>query len=175
MKYFYLSWIDNKNVKVAKAPKGTLSFELAEKIKGKGELPFVLELDHDAELLDYLPNTIAWPLMSERLKELISESLTGQEGLSWIVARVKCGVNETKYFIPRFSRELDILEKSKSIFAGRDFLVKAHLSLKKVKNYAFFPLPDLPFTSRNVVSEELKKRIEQSNLTGINFERVLAS
>lgn len=175
VKYYYLSWFDKNNHKAARAPEGTLGFELAEKMNAKDQLPFVLELDDDAELLDYLPNTIAWPLMSEQLKDIITENLTGKEGLSWITARVKRQGTEIAYFFPRFAHNLDILEKSKSIVAGNDFIVKAHLSLDKVKNYTFFPLPDLQFTSRNVISEELKKKIEKLDLTGINFEKVSVS
>jgi hypothetical protein len=175
VKYFYISWIEKDNIKAARAPEGTLSFELAKEIKGKDELPFVIHLDDDEKLVDYLPNTIAWPLMSEKLKNIIIDHLTGKEGLSWIVARVRHGDFEIKYYIPKFNQSLDVLEASKTIFAGKDFIVKAHLSLNKVKNYSFFPIPDLPFTSRIVVSEELKQKIEKSCLTGINFEKVAAS
>ncbi len=175
MKYYYLSWIDNRDVKAARAPEGTLNFELADIMKCNEELPFVLDLEDDAELLDYQPNTIAWPLMSEKLKNVISENLTGKEGLSWISAQIKHKGAMFKYFIPRFAYKLDILFDSKSIFAGKDFVVKAHLSLTKVRDYSFFPLPDLPFTSRNVVCEELKKKIESHGLSGINFEKAAAS
>jgi hypothetical protein len=175
MQYFYLSWLDRDDVKVARAPKGTLSFELAEKMRGKDELPFVLELDEDAILLDYLPNTIAWPLMSERLRRIISDVLTEGQEISWIKARVQYGQNEVLYWIPRFTKQIDVLDRSKTIFAGAKFVVKAHLSLSKVAKYNFFPLPDLAFTSRNIVSELIRTKIENAALTGINFEKVAAS
>jgi hypothetical protein len=41
-------------------------------------------MDSDAELFDYLPNTYVWPLMSKKLKDVISENVTDKDGLSWI-------------------------------------------------------------------------------------------
>ncbi len=34
--------------------------------------------------LDYQPNSLAWPLMSERVKLLIEKNLTGTEQLTWV-------------------------------------------------------------------------------------------
>jgi hypothetical protein len=177
-KFYYLSWImDAPGLKAANAPKGTLGYELAREILGRDELPFVLHLDDDAELFDYMPNTIAWPLMSERLKIIICKNLAGNEELTWISAPISYRGKLIPYYIPRFNKNMDVLDQAKTLFAGeqKDLVMKAHLSLEKVANLSFFPLPDDPITSRNIVSETLKEEIERSCLTGIAFSRVPAS
>jgi hypothetical protein len=179
MKYFYLSWTEDDllGLEPAKAPKGTLGYELEKELRGKHELPFTLSLDDDALLLDYLPNTLAWPLMSERLKNLISDILTGNEGLDWVSAKVSHKGQILPYYVPRFLKQLDILDRSKTISAGKEneAIVKAHLSLSKVKNLTFFPLPDWRINCSNIVSEFLKKKIEKAGLTGMRFSKVSAS
>lgn len=90
---FFLSPLNSKSVAVACAPDGTpASYTLAAQMEGLTALPFDLALKDilfekngsrkSSELgklkhlwYDYQPNSLAWPIFSERLKKLI-ESLT---------------------------------------------------------------------------------------------------
>jgi len=173
MKYYYLSWDNRGNATIAKAPPGTLGIELAPKLQDRNELPFELLVDK-GELLDYQPNTIAWPLMSDKLKNILTYYLTGSESLSWVNARVVTGDKSVNYYIPRFDKSLDVLDTTKTIFAGNNFVVKACISIEKASRYSYFSLPDLPFTSRIIVSEKIKDCVTLNNLTGMRFELVAA-
>lgn len=43
----------------------------------------------DQVWLDYQPHSLAWPLFSYNLKQIVTECLTGREGLNWISAPIK--------------------------------------------------------------------------------------
>jgi len=128
--------------------------------------------------LDYQPNTLAWPLMSERMQGLISKHLTGKEGISWIRALVRSPEEERHYFIPRFERRLDVLDEEKTIFvSGTMHIVKPVFSLDKVRNYGLFHKPQENFwevPSGLYVGSDLREKIKKEKLTGVDFESVSA-
>ncbi len=176
LKYYYLSWEEKEEMTIARAPERTLGYELAKAMVGHDKLPFILESSGNlGDLPDYLPNSIAWPMMSTRFVELVTRYIAGRKDISWIEALVKCDENLIRYQIPRFDRKLDILNEAKTIFAKGDFIVKAHLSLSKTEGLHFFSLPDTPITTRIVISEILKKEVTTSGFTGITFEKVASS
>ncbi len=78
--------------------------------------------------VDMQPNEFAYPLMSTRMKELIESHLTGEEGIVWVPVDV-IGPDEKRiYYIPRFTKELDVLdEKKQSMTFGR-MVLKLYLS-----------------------------------------------
>jgi len=130
--YYFLSWTQCKQVACAFAPKGTkLDHELIPEL-GVKDLPLGLELVKltveknglvqsndlsglDSIWLDYQPNSLAWPLMSEKLKSLVSDNLTGKEGIIWITAKVNDNGEYWKYYIPHFERMLDVLDELKTV------------------------------------------------------------
>lgn len=65
---------------------------------------------------DYQPNSLAWPIMSERMKSIIASHLTGSECVEWksIIINGK-GISK-KYYIPMFTRKLDTLNISESVY-----------------------------------------------------------
>lgn len=93
--YYLLSGKNNPKVASAFAPEGTkLAHELITELDDANELPFKLNLvkltvgkngliksndlsDLKEIWLDYQPNSLAWPLMSEKLKGVIENNLTG--------------------------------------------------------------------------------------------------
>lgn len=197
-KYYYLSWIQNRQVASAFAPIGTrLDHELIEEIEGINELPFELKLVEltveknrvvqsndlsgiDPIWLDYQPNSLAWPLMSEKLKSLVSDNLTGKEGISWIIARISGNGEYRNYYIPRFESMLDVLDEQKTMYIkGTDRIIKPCFSLAKVNSFSIFHKPSAyslwKITSGLYVSDELKKAIQKEKLTGIDFEKTSVS
>lgn len=109
-----------------------LSHELISNVKGMHELPFELELKKvvstkiglrvnndlsDVKYLwiDYQPNNLAWPLMSEKLKAVIERNLTGKESIDWITTNVNGKGEGRKYFIPFFNKKLDVLDYAKNL------------------------------------------------------------
>ena len=97
MDYYWIS-INNDIVStIAYAPKGTpVSHQLIETIETIDVVPFSLEL-HDVIIsktiiqgglsdvfYDFQPNSLAWPIMSEKMSHIIASHLTGFEGKEYI-------------------------------------------------------------------------------------------
>lgn len=194
--YYLLSWNQHRQVASALAPKGTkLDHELIFELEGANELFFELELvkltvekngiaqsndlsDLDVIWLDYLPNSLAWPLMSKKMKTIVANNLTGREGINWISAKVNGAGERLTYYIPRFENMLNVLDEQKTMFVkGTDVIIKPVFSLSKVASYNMFMATTVGYgnlwkiTSGLYVSEELKKAMQKENLTGIDFEK----
>lgn len=106
-KYFSLCGKNSTIGTSAFAPKKEqFRFTKIKELKGINTLPFDLKLVKlsfkekggytvNNELsgikriwLDYQPNSMAWPLFSKELKNIIDENLTGNEGVTWISCNV---------------------------------------------------------------------------------------
>jgi hypothetical protein len=176
------------------APKDIkLSQDLISDLEGRNELAFDLDLvklsrsskglEESYNLtglsniwLDYQPNSLAWPMMSEELKTVIDSHLTGNESIDWISAIIKAKTEQKLYYIPRFNKLLDVLDLQKTIFvSGTDHIIKPVFSVAKTSLYAVFPKPtsgDLwKITPSIYVNETLKKSIQKLKLTGLGFEK----
>jgi hypothetical protein len=193
-KYFSLNWKHKPELASAFSSQETkLDHELIPQLEGKILLPFEFELrkvkeDKDGLIinndlaglsetwLDYQPNSLAWPLMSERLKSVIEKYLTGNEGIDWIRAVVNVNAEQRTYYIPRFEKKLDVLDREHTKYVpGTDQILKPCFSLSKINKYAIFHdeiTHDLwkitPFLN---VNETLKKAIQKARLTGLDFEK----
>lgn len=169
-----------------------LSHELIPEIKTKEELPFDLvlkkvtrgkgnlQISNDLTetkylWVDYQPNNLAWPLMSDKLKSIISSHLTGKEGIVWIKAKVKSVDESREYFIPRFKQQLEVLDEEKTTYVpGTSHIIRPVFSLKKIINYNMFHAPQdfWEITSGLYISESLKKAIQKEKLAGLDFEKI---
>jgi len=198
-KYFLLSWKNGKEpLASAYAPKGTkLAQDLISELNGINKLPFELSLvkldvgknglieSNDLSSLkeiwlDYQPNSLAWPLMSEKLKSVIDANLIGNEQIDWIECKVKNGSEERTYFILRFNKMLDVLDMQKTMFVqGTDHIIRPVFASSKISAYSIFSKPsshDLwKITSGLYVSDGLKKAIQKAKLTGMDFEKTSVS
>ena len=194
-----LSWKNGKEpLASAFAPKGSkLAQDLISELNGINKLPFELSLvkldvgknaliesndlsDLKEIWLDYQPNSLAWPLMSERLKSVIEANLTGNEQIDWIECKVKNGSEERTYFILRFNKMLDVLDMQKTMFVqGTDHIIKPVFASSKISAYGIFSKPSLydlwKITSGLYVSDVLKKAIQKEKLTGVDFEKTTVS
>lgn len=198
-KYFLLSWKNGKEpLANAYAPKGTkLAQDLISELNGLNKLSFELSLvkldvgengltesndlsDLKEIWLDYQPNSLAWPLMSERLKSVIEANLTGNEQIDWIVCNVKSTNEGRPYFILRFNKMLDVLDMQETMFVqGTDHIIRPVFTSLKIRGYSVFSKPsshDLwKITSGLYVSDTLKKAIQKAKLTGMDFEKTSVS
>lgn len=193
-KYYLISAKNKPDVASAYAPEGTkLAHELITKVEGLDELPFEFSLvklstgkngliksEDFANMkeiwLDYQPNSLAWPIFSLKLKSLIEENLTGQEGINWIKAKINFKDEQKIYFIPRFSDKLDVLNKDKTMFVpGTEQIIRPCFSLSKVQNLNVFHKPSSfwQITPEMYMCEELKKLLQKEKATGIEFEKTL--
>jgi len=196
--YYLLSIKDYAEVASAFAPEKTeLGHELIPRLEGKSELPFDLELvklsigkigilkSNDLSSLknvwlDFQPNSLAWPLMSEKFKNLITNNLTGKESINWVKAKINYKNESRIYYILRFEQKLDVLDGNKTLFVkGTDRIIRPHFSKEKIKEYSIFNVPqpyDLwKITSGIYINERLKKEIMKEKIQGPVFEKISAS
>jgi len=197
--YYLLSWKEGKEpLASAFAPKGSKAdHELVQILNGINKLPFefslvkldvgkngLIESNDLSDLkeiwLDYQPNSLAWPLMSERLKLVIEENLTGNEQVDWIACNIKNGNEKRPYFILRFNKILDVLNMQKTMFVqGTDHIIKPVFDISKISAYTIFPKPssyDLwKITPALYITDELKKIIQKKKLTGLDFAKTSIS
>lgn len=198
-KFYSLSWKEGKDPLASVfAPKGSKAdHELIQLLNSINKLPFELSLvkldvgkngliesndlsDLKEIWLDYQPNSLAWPLMSERMKSVIEANLTGNEQIDWVECKVKNGSEERAYYILRFNKMLDVLDMQKTMFVqGTDHIIRPVLASSKIASYSIFSKPsshDLwKITSGLYGSDVLKKAIQKEKLTGIVFEKTRVS
>jgi len=123
---------------------------------------------------DYMLNQFAYNIFSARFKEVIEKELTGNEEINWITAKIH-GNGECKtYYILRFTKKLDTINKEKSLF-DKYGLIRPCFSSAKVEKYSIFHWPSSDYfwkiPSGVFVSEKLKKAIQKAKLTGVGFEK----
>lgn len=153
-------------------------FELRKVIEVKDELIIGNDLSELNELwLDYQPNSLAWPLMSDKLKFVIENNMTGNEEIDWISCKVKSNKEHRIYYILRFNRLLDVLDMKKTMFVqGTDHIIKPCFSLSKIKSFSIFSKPSAhnlwKITSGLYINEKLKKAIQKEKLSGLDFEKI---
>lgn len=173
--FYYMSWKESDDFPIARPDEPVLGYELATQVSGD-KLPLILKVkDFNCLLPDYLANSIAWPMMSSRLKDLISTNISKREGVSWVLIKIECGNEIYDYFIPKFNKVIDVLNREKTIFAVNDFIVKPHFSLLKIRDLNFFAVPGKQFTSRIIVSDRLMKQICKKRFNGMIFNKIASS
>ena len=147
--YYWLT-TDNTARSVAYAPKGlSRPWELFETIIEADSLPFrmiIHSVDVKEELIvgpvtdqivDFQPNSLAWPLMSQTMKHIINSNLYGNEGIVWKSVILQGKTNEYEYCVPMFTRHLDTLDKEHTVFAPAGGIVVKPVFIKQsVEKYA---------------------------------------
>ncbi len=147
------------------------SFRLPE-FAEKGEIPLHFEL-REGEREDYQGNSLAWPLMSARMKAVLDACRT-PESLRWLpVLLIDRDGSRLDYYIPYFSKVLDVLNKEKTIFVTETLIMKAHYDRAKLGDLEFFVKPWS--ISSLVVSRRVMKEMKKLGLTGISFEPIPSS
>lgn len=195
LKCYLVAWSEDKKTGVACAPRDMgMAKEIATKIKDN-VLPFDLEmktvletrkgivvkpeLDYgEGTVVDYQPNSMAWPLMSEKMKDIIERNLTGEEGVSWVKAPIVVKSNNVDlrltYYVLRFTKTLDVLDKEKTSYVpGTDSVIVPRFDKEKIASLTVFTEPSVlwEFPPGFYVSEKLKKELQKEKVTGIAFEK----
>ncbi|MDR0207198.1 MAG: hypothetical protein LBI45_08095 [Bacteroidales bacterium] len=199
MNYYLFSGKNAPKVASAFAPEGTKPiYELILELDNLNELPFEFELvkltvgrngliksndlsNLEVIWLDYQPDNKIGSLFSKKIKTIITEHLTGNEGIDWLTAKVNGNGEQRTYYIPRFEKMLNVLNFEKCTYnkiAGG--VIIPCFSLEKVKNYSIFHQPDSTeflwkIPTGLYISETLKKAIQKEKCTGVSFERTWVS
>lgn len=193
--FYFFSGKNTPKVASAFAPENTKPmYELISELDNVKEMPFEFKLvkltvgkngliksndlsDLKSIWLDYQPNNKVGPLFSYKLKTIITNHLTGKEGVNWLTAKINGNGEQRTYYIPRFERMLDVLDTEKTIYNEETgSVIIPHFSLEKVQNYSIFHTPAAhglwKITSGLYVNETLKKAIQKEKLTGVSFEKI---
>jgi len=193
-KYYWLTWSTgyDTNAPVAYAPEDALlAHELLPKVIELEKLPFNLKLESvniennglsrlgylksNHQPADYQPNSLAWPLMSGKMKEIINGLIKGNEGLKWIKVNVQGRECVYSYFIPIFTKKLDTLDYKNTLFVpNTDHIIKAVFDYEKIKQYEIFHghSPLWQISPEIYISERIKKELLNNQITGIQFEKI---
>jgi hypothetical protein len=178
--YYLLSWKDNESDSIAFAPDNVpLAQELIETVVTKDELPFEFTL-RNGNLQDYLGNSLAWPIMSEKMKNIFEKNKSSLENISWIICNVKSNGQIIQYYLLCFNKQMDVLDATKTMYVpGTDVIIKSSFSIEKIKNLSVFTQPNInplwKITPMIYVNEAIRKQILAAKLTGINFEKTRVS
>ncbi len=188
MKYYWMSVKNGAVDSVAYAPKGTpVAHRLLSQIDSWTTVPFHLELhsvrisshlvvgDTCDSFFDYQPNSLAWPVLSRKIRIIIESNLTGQEGLEWKEITIKGRTQTTQYYIPTFTKKLDTLDVNHSVFAASSgMLIKGCFDHSKIGKYAVFHRPGLFWRITQLyVCEMIKKEITEAGAPEICFSEAL--
>ena len=188
MNYYWISINKDKVSTVAYAPEGTpVPHNLIDVMENREDVPFPLVLrevfiasklivgEVSDVFYDYQPNSLAWPIMSERMKSIIASHLTGSEYIEWksIIINGK-GISK-KYYIPMFTRKLDTLNISESVYVPVSGIVlKPCFDKEKTKNLSVIHSPNLfwQISTQIYVNEEIKRDLINSGIKELCFSRV---
>ena len=131
------------------------------------------ELDHI--YLDFLQNDLMYPLMSERLKEVIISCLSGNEGISFLPVMVYTNNEQRQYFVLKFDHKLDVLHEEKTKYVkNTDLIFMPIFSFLKIAKYSIFHTPSDESEIPRIlyINGRMKKKIQEEKLSGVNFERI---
>ena len=145
---------------------GKTLIDWIEAIESNKRFPFQYRLSPKMSLDDYIADDLGIPLFSEQVRNIIDELMTGEEGIEWCEVPVVQSRNQYRYFAPKFTRTLDILNEDNSLYGvNKSILIKAVLSTEKIKKYSIVPIVGSSeaffFPTRIAISDKSQKGIEK--------------
>ena len=148
-----------------------------ETIESNRRFPFQYRLSPQMSLDDYIADDLGVPLFSEQVRNIINELMTGEEGIEWYEVPVVQSRNQYRYFAPKFTITLDILNEDSSLYGvNKSILIKAVLSTEKVKKYSIVPIVGSSeaffFPTRIAISDTVKRALKKARVSGISFSPI---
>jgi hypothetical protein len=197
MSHFALFPLNRKSAAVACAPEETLpSHTLIDSLIGVNSLPFDLtlkdvtfgrngsktsdDLSHLKHLwFDYQLNSLAWPVLSAKLRTVIDQQASGREQYEWISVNIHRGEEETRpYYILRFKEQSDVLDMEKSTFLRfsdkPDHLINPTFSQEKIADLCVFTCSSMfwQIGAGLYVSKAIRDCAKREKLVGLHFESI---
>lgn len=142
---------------------------------------------------DFMANVFAWQIFSKKMKEVIQENLSGNEGIEWYEVPIH-SINETRiYYMPIFTKVYDIIDENRTEFEEDDLicylinfdvLVDDDMKEGFLKDYTFpkfdwnkiqayeiiHPYLGICYLPTYlIVSEKMKKAFKKNKLTNIEY------
>jgi hypothetical protein len=168
--FYYLHFADKPGLALAEAKYDP---DLANRLHAGGKvlewetLGFVLD---SGIVADYLANTYAFRLCSQRLRDVIDSHRGDGDMVQWLpaVAVNRVGA-ELPYWVLHFPEVPDVIHKTKSVFSG-SVMVKACLDAAVVAGHRVFTLSH--YGVYLVVADQVKDAIRQAGFSGLEFSKV---
>ncbi len=170
--FFYVFVDDVEDFAMARAPRNP---ELDKRVRaGAGWIsdwqPLHFTLEEGTIVTDYLANSFAFRLCSERLRDVIDRNRSKDDEVQWLAAPVKArdGV-DLLYWVLHFPNDVDVLNASRTLISG-PVIVKAYLDPNRVANHRVMSLPRDSVSL--IVADQVKRAVQTAGSTGMKFSRV---
>ena len=169
---------ETSSTPIAISPDGEKTLiDWMEAIESNRRFPFQYRLSPQMSLDDYIADDLGVPLFSEQVRNIINELMTGEEGIEWYEVPVVQSRNQYRYFAPKFTITLDILNEDSSLYGvNKSILIKAVLSTEKVKKYSIVPIVGSSeaffFPTRIAISDTVKRALKKARVSGISFSPI---
>ncbi len=180
MNYYFLDRVDGNGVVATASTKLQLyEFNFAQLSECK-ELPFSFKVDSSdkGEIQDLMADDLGINLFSDKLKKILDVFNEKSKVFDWVVATVKIRNSKVLYYVPRFYREPDVIDKDKTSYAGGDFIVKpcfSKIKVNQLENANFFYFSRMPFNcgigGLMVVNDVIKKKMKSDGITGVSLSK----
>jgi hypothetical protein len=158
--FHYVHFADKPGLALAQAQYDP---DLAKRLHSEGKvsewetLGFVLD---GGIVVDYLANTFAFRLCSQRLRDVIDSHRGDRDTVQWLHAvAVDRGGAELSYWVLHFPEVPDVLNKTKSVFSG-SVMIKACLDAEQVAGHRVFTLSH--YGVYLVVADQVRDAIRQA-------------
>jgi hypothetical protein len=167
--YYYVWVVDKPDLALARASDDP---ELSKRMHSGNEINDWQILDlalDDGTVVDYLSNSYAFRLCSERLRAVL-ERQRADDFIQWLPAVVRHpGGEELAYWVLHLPRLPDVLNKTKSKFSGSN-LIKPCLDPSLVAGHRIFAFSR--YGAALVVAEQVRAAIAEAGCTGMTFSWV---
>jgi hypothetical protein len=121
-------------------------------------------------VVDYLANSYAFRLCSQRLRDVIDSQRGDGDTLQWLpVAAIDRAGTDLLYWVLHFPEVPDVIHRTKSVFSG-SVMVKACLDAELIAGHRVFTLSH--YGVYLVVADQVKDAIKQAGCSGLQFSKV---
>jgi hypothetical protein len=172
--YFYVHFEEEDSLGIGYV-KENVSFDLISNIDVIHNWKPINILLKNGKNADYLANDLGWRICSPKLRDILDGGQGRKDILQWLPVYVEDTEqqSEFEYFVLIFPNNDDVIDREKSILAGKDSVVQAVLDMNKTSGHSVFSLPGEVTTL--IVSKSVREAIENAHCTGIEFSTVRMS
>lgn len=129
--------------------------------------------------LDLIPNNLGWYIISEKMKFVISNNIKGAEYIDFIRVDIYSEDDCRDYYIIKFNKSLDVLDKSKTIYVKNTAkIIRPVFDFLKIKDLNIFNIgdrTDWEIPHGIYVNSLMRKTLIKEKLLGVTFEKISSS
>ena len=124
----------------------------------------------DGIVVDYLPNSFAFRLCSQRLRDVLESNRGDSDTVQWLPAPVRDRQGaQLSYWVLHFPDVPDVIHRTKSVFSG-SVMVKPCIDASLVQGHRLLSWPHNSVTL--VIANEVKNAIASGGCTGMTFSKI---